>query len=39
MRSILRGARLEVLDKAGHVPNFECAERFNQVAIDFLRNQ
>lgn len=39
MRSILRGARLEVLDQAGHVPNFECAEKFNQLAIDFLRNQ
>jgi pimeloyl-ACP methyl ester carboxylesterase len=30
------GSRFEVLDNAGHVPNFEQAEKFNQLAMDFL---
>ncbi len=33
---ILRGSRLEVLDHAGHVPNFERAEVFNPLVLDFL---
>jgi pimeloyl-ACP methyl ester carboxylesterase len=37
MHAILKGSRLEILDKAGHVPNFEQAERFNRLAVDFLR--
>jgi pimeloyl-ACP methyl ester carboxylesterase len=37
MHRILKRSRLEVLDNAGHVPNFERAEVFNQLAIDFLR--
>lgn len=36
MHGILTGSRLEVLENAGHVPNFECAEKFNQLAVDFL---
>jgi pimeloyl-ACP methyl ester carboxylesterase len=39
LHRILKGSRLEVLDKAGHVPNFECAERFNQLALDFLQSR
>lgn len=38
MHRILRGSRLEILDDAGHVPNFERAEAFNRLALDFLRN-
>lgn len=34
---ILAGSRLEILDRAGHVPNFERAEEFNRLAVDFLR--
>ena len=37
MHRILRGSRLEIIDNAGHVPNFERAEEFNQLAVDFLR--
>ena len=37
MHRILRGSRLEILDNAGHVPNFERAEEFNKLALDFLR--
>jgi pimeloyl-ACP methyl ester carboxylesterase len=36
MHRILKGSRLEIIDKAGHVPNFERAEAFNQLALDFL---
>ncbi len=37
MHRRLKGSRLEVLDNAGHVPNFERAEEFNRLAVDFLR--
>lgn len=37
MHRRLKGSRLEVLDNAGHVPNFERAEEFNLLAVDFLR--
>jgi pimeloyl-ACP methyl ester carboxylesterase len=38
MHRRLKGSRLEVLDHAGHVPNFERAQDFNQLAVDFLRD-
>lgn len=37
MHRRLKGSRLEVLDHAAHVPNFERAQEFNQLAVDFLR--
>ncbi|MCB0196116.1 MAG: alpha/beta fold hydrolase [Anaerolineae bacterium] len=37
MHRIVRGSRLTIFDNAGHVPNYECAAAFNQVAIDFLQ--
>ena len=37
MHRILKGSRLEIIDNAGHVPNFERAEQFNQLAVDFLQ--
>lgn len=37
LHGILKGSRLEILDKAGHVSNFEQSERFNRLAVDFLR--
>lgn len=37
MHRILKGSRLEVLDGAGHVPNYERADEFNRLAVDFLR--
>jgi len=37
MQHILKGSRLEILNHAGHVPNFERAEEFNQLVLEFLR--
>ncbi|MES2824521.1 MAG: alpha/beta hydrolase [Pseudomonadota bacterium] len=37
MQRILKNARLAVIDNAGHVPNFDRAEEFNQLAVNFLR--
>ena len=37
MHKILTGSRFEILDNAGHVPNYECAEEFNKLSLDFLR--
>lgn len=37
MHHILDGSRLEILDEAGHVPNYEQAARFNQLALNFLK--
>ena len=36
MHRILKGSRLEIIDHAGHVPNFERAKVFNKLASDFL---
>ncbi len=36
LHRILPGSRLEVLDRAGHVPNFERAPEFNRLALEFL---
>jgi pimeloyl-ACP methyl ester carboxylesterase len=36
MHRVLKGSRLEVLDDAGHVPNFEKADPFNRLVLDFL---
>ncbi|MFT4929167.1 MAG: pimeloyl-ACP methyl ester carboxylesterase [Phenylobacterium sp.] len=37
LHQLLSGSRFEVLDNAGHVPNFESAAKFNQLAITFLQ--
>ncbi len=36
MQRILKGSRLAIIDKAGHVPNFNRADEFNQLAVNFL---
>ena len=36
MHRILKGSRLEVLDRAGHCPQFEHPQEFNDMALDFL---
>ncbi|ELR68271.1 dihydrolipoamide acetyltransferase [Fulvivirga imtechensis AK7] len=36
MNRILKNSRLEILDNAGHVSNFDCAEQFNKLAVEFL---
>jgi pimeloyl-ACP methyl ester carboxylesterase len=37
MHKILKGSRFEILDKAGHVPNYDRAEEFNKLALNFLK--
>ena len=37
MHCILKGSRLEIIDAAGHVPSYERAEVFDELAVDFLR--
>jgi len=32
MHKILKGSHFEILDNAGHVPNYECAKDFNNLA-------
>lgn len=36
MYKILKGSRLEILERAGHCPHDEQSGRFNQLAVDFL---
>ncbi|MBW8012662.1 MAG: alpha/beta fold hydrolase [Chloroflexi bacterium] len=36
MHDILKGSRLEIIENAGHVPNYEQSKIFNQLALDFL---
>jgi len=36
MHRILGGSRLEILEDAGHLPNFEQPELFNEMAVEFL---
>jgi len=36
MHRILRGSRLEILERAGHCPHDEQSQKFNQLAVDFL---
>ena len=36
MHRILRGSRLEILEDAGHLPNFEQPDLFNELAVEFL---
>lgn len=37
VQEILEDAQLEVIDQAGHVPNWEADEAFNELAIEFLK--
>jgi pimeloyl-ACP methyl ester carboxylesterase len=36
MHRILKGSRLEILERAGHCPHDEQSQQFNQIALDFL---
>jgi pimeloyl-ACP methyl ester carboxylesterase len=36
MHRILKSSQLEVIDNAGHVPNYEFSDVFNRLALDFL---
>ncbi|HJZ68542.1 MAG TPA: alpha/beta fold hydrolase [Blastocatellia bacterium] len=38
LRSGIRGARLEVIDGAGHLSNLERPDKFNSVLIDFVNS-
>ena len=37
MHRILKSSRLEVIDNAGHVPNYESSDAFNRLALYFLQ--
>lgn len=37
MHRILKGSRLEIFDQAGHMPQYECSEEFNKLALEFLQ--
>jgi pimeloyl-ACP methyl ester carboxylesterase len=39
MHRLMPGSRLELLDRAGHLSNFDRAAEFNQLVIDFLGNE
>jgi pimeloyl-ACP methyl ester carboxylesterase len=36
MHRLITGSRLEILDNAGHLANFDRANEFNELVIDFL---
>ena len=36
LHRILKGSRLEIIDRAGHCPNEEQPEIFNRLAVEFL---
>ncbi len=36
MHQLLPGSQLEVYDQAGHLANYECADEFNRLALEFL---
>ncbi len=38
MHRLMPGSRLEILDKAGHLANFDRADVFNELVIDFLND-
>ena len=38
MHRLIPGSRLELLDRAGHLANFDRAAEFNQLVIEFLGN-
>jgi pimeloyl-ACP methyl ester carboxylesterase len=39
MHRLIPGSRLEILDNAGHLANFDRADDFNELVIDFLNDQ
>ena len=36
MHHLISGSNLEILDNAGHLSNFDRADAFNELVIDFL---
>jgi pimeloyl-ACP methyl ester carboxylesterase len=36
LNSIIKGSRLEILDRAGHCPHDEQSAKFNRLVLDFL---
>jgi pimeloyl-ACP methyl ester carboxylesterase len=39
MNSIIKGSRLEILDRAGHCPHDEQSAQFNRLVLDFLTSK
>ena len=38
VHALMPSARFEVFDDCGHIPHFEEPEKFNQLALEFLRS-
>jgi pimeloyl-ACP methyl ester carboxylesterase len=38
MHRLIPGSRLEILDSAGHLANFDRADQFNELVINFLND-
>lgn len=38
MNELIKGSRLEILENAGHLANFDRAATFNELVIDFLNS-
>ncbi len=39
MHRLFKGSTFEIFENCGHMPNFECADEFNQLAISFLASK
>lgn len=37
IHNLLPTSRLEIFERTGHVPNYEAADRFNRLAVEFLK--
>jgi 3-oxoadipate enol-lactonase len=38
MHRLITGSRLEILDSAGHLANFDRADEFNELVTNFLND-
>jgi pimeloyl-ACP methyl ester carboxylesterase len=38
MHAILDGSQFEILENAGHLANFDQAEKFNHLVLEFLES-
>ena len=38
MHQLMPKSKLEILDNAGHLANFDQADQFNDLVIDFLND-
>ena len=38
MRQAIKGARLKVIEEAGHLSNIECPDEFNAALVEFIES-